>query len=63
MLPNPNLVERLMNNQNRETAAQARTQFGWPTPPAQPRPASAWRQWVLAAGALLLAGLGRAGLL
>jgi hypothetical protein len=59
MLPNPNLVSRLVEQHNHEVEARGRAQLGWPKPPATPP--AAWRQWVLAAGALLLAGLSRVG--
>ena len=50
MLPNPNLVERLIDQQSQEIERQ-----GWGTTPIPRR--AAWRRWIVALAALLFGGL------
>ena len=59
MLPNPNLVNRLVEQHNHELETQGRRELGWPKAPAPTL--GGVRQWAVALVAVLFAALSRGG--
>ena len=59
MLPNPNLVPRLVEQRSHVVEARGRRELGWPKPPAPDL--TAVRQWAVTIAAVVLAALSRGG--